>query len=453
MHRRLLIAAALLLAACPSDGDGIDPNAPTWHHDVAPLVAENCSNCHAPGKIAPFDLVTYDDAKNIAGWLAETVEAKTMPPWAAHDTDECTPPLGWKDDARLTDAEIATFRAWADAGAPEGDPATAAALPQPPDTTLDRVDKTLVPEIGHQVAQQGADEFRCFVFDPGNTETMWLTGAQLNPDNANVVHHALVFAAKQEDSQTLDDLAAAEGGTFECSAGNPAPHGVDLVAAWAPGALPMRTPEGTGMRLEGGGRLVVQIHYHPSGEVEAADKTSLDLKWQAETAGKRALMALVGNEGSGPELQPGMNDTGAEAEFMIPAGATGHVETIIYEDLDTADLGDLSIFAVGTHMHWVGTDMQIILKKANGDEVCLVQTPKWDFNWQRWYDYDGTAEELPVIEEGDGLILRCTYDNTLDNPFVRDALAEAGLSEPQDVYLGDETLDEMCLGVFGIYLR
>jgi hypothetical protein len=29
-------------------------------------------------------------------------------------------------------------------------------------------------------------------------------------------------------------------------------------------------------------------------------------------------------------------------------------------------------------------------------------------------------------------------------------LGEQGLDAPVDVYLGEETLDEMCLGVFGI---
>ena len=244
--RRLLFLFALPLLGCPTSGD---PDAPTWYQDVAPLVAENCGGCHAPGKIAPFDLVTYDDAKNIADWLAETVEAKTMPPWAAHDTDECSPPLPWKADARLTDAEIATFRAWADAGAPEGDAATAAALPEPKDLALDRVDQTLTPDIGHQVPVEGPDQFRCFVLDPGNDDTKWLTGLQVNPDNGNVVHHVLVFSSDAEDAEFLDAEAAAGGGTFECSAGNPAPHGVELIAAWAPGALPMRTPEATAMRV------------------------------------------------------------------------------------------------------------------------------------------------------------------------------------------------------------
>ena len=51
------------------------------------------------------------------------------------------------------------------------------------------------------------------------------------------------------------------------------------------------------------------------------------------------------------------------------------------------------------------------------------------------------------------LRLRCTYDNTLSNPGVARALSDAGQDEPADVYLGETTLDEMCLGIFGVVVE
>ncbi len=443
MRRFLLVLP--FLAACSTSVDG-----PTWHQDIAPLVAEHCGACHVPGKIAPFDLVTYEDAQPIATWLADTTEARTMPPWGAQDTEECVPELGWKDDARLSDAQIALFRAWADAGAPEGDASTAAPLPTPRDTGLERVDQTLLPEQGWTVTGE-TDQFRCFVLDPGLTETGKLVGLQVNPDNDNVVHHVLVFSSDAEDAEAIDDLAREDGtGTFPCGAGNPLPVGGELIAAWAPGALPMRTPEGTGMIVEAGARLVAQIHYHPTGTEEAPDRTSFDLMW-SQTPVARAFLTLIGNEGSAPELQPGPNDDGG-VEFRIPAGAQGHTETILF-DIDDTGGTDLTIFAAGTHMHWVGTDMQIVLKHQDGTEECLVQTPAWDFNWQRWYDYEGSLFEMPVVQTGDSLWMRCTYDNSLENPAVREALAEQGLDAPVDVVLGDDTLSEMCLAVLGLTVR
>jgi hypothetical protein len=46
--------------------------------------------------------------------------------------------------------------------------------------------------------------------------------------------------------------------------------------------------------------------------------------------------------------------------------------------------------------------------------------------------------------------MQCRYDNSMGNPNVRDALREQGLDAPRDVSMGEATLDEMCLGVFGV---
>jgi uncharacterized protein YgiB involved in biofilm formation len=35
---------------------------PTYNHDIAPLLYENCAGCHRPGQVAPFSLLTYQDA-------------------------------------------------------------------------------------------------------------------------------------------------------------------------------------------------------------------------------------------------------------------------------------------------------------------------------------------------------------------------------------------------------
>jgi hypothetical protein len=51
---------------------------------------------------------------------------------------------------------------------------------------------------------------------------------------------------------------------------------------------------------------------------------------------------------------------------------------------------------------------------------------------------------------GDQLTLRGAYDHSVQNPHVANALVEQGLTAPRDGALGEETLDEMCRGVFGV---
>ena len=69
----------------------------------------------------------------------------------------------------------------------------------------------------------------------------------------------------------------------------------------------------------------------------------------------------------------------------------------------------------------------------------------------RGYAYDRPIAELPTINAGDRVKLRCSYDNTMGNAFVKKALAEQHLTGPQTVHLGEQTLDEMCLGAFTFF--
>ena len=88
--------------------------------------------------------------------------------------------------------------------------------------------------------------------------------------------------------------------------------------------------------------------------------------------------------------------------------------------------------------------------QGNGYDDCMLETPNYSFEWQRTYTYDGDLLEMPIAVGGDRIYLRCEYDNSMNNPYVVEAVQEQGLDGPVDVVLGDETLDEMCLGVFGI---
>ncbi len=452
MREIMWVAVAAMGCATQDPKTGTDTgttaveSGPTWHQDVAPIVSEKCGSCHATGGVAPFALDDYDQASQLASAMLDSIESGRMPPWYAVETDECDPMLPFEGDLRLSDEQLSTLRTWFDAGAPEGDPATAAALPENPSLFIDAPDTEL--EFPEEYKVEGdADQFVCFVLDPGIDEMKWVTEIQLAPGNEKVDHHALIT---QDVTGTLADGPD----VFDCF-NIPSVDGF-LMATWTPGAVPMKTPETAAMPLYPDARIVVQMHYHPSADGAEFDRSKVQIVWQDEEPVWAAAQALVGNnddqssDGSG--LQPGPNDReDGVAEFRIPAGAVGHTETIEYlQDFPI----ELPIFSVGTHMHYVGTDMKIDYIPAGedgapGEEECMIQTP-WDFDWQRVYSFDVPIEQLPTMGPGDGLRMRCTYDNTMDNPGVARSVEEAGLDGPVDVYLGEETLDEMCLGLFGI---
>lgn len=452
-----LFGAAISAIGCKSSDDNdVGQTADsgetvTWYGHIAPLVHEKCGGCHNEDGIGPFSIETYEEAHMWASEMQRAIQAGTMPPWAAQDTDECTPPADFKDDLRLSDEQKALFAEWIADGRLEGDTDDAAPLPPAPQLELDSPDRMLTIPSGVTVAGT-SDEFVCLTLNPEITEPVWLTGTQVVPGNTSIVHHALLFLDRAGEGVQL----ANEQGQYPCF-GGPNLGNPTLLAAWAPGSVPSLTPENTGTPLQPGDRLVVQMHYHPTGAGEETDDaTRIDLKWTTEEPDYVSNIFLIGNfEDSDQEYQggPGYGLT-TGPDFLIPAGAQGHQEVNRFLLPDGGDefarLVPISLFAVGTHMHYVGTDMKISVENSEGDDQCLIQTPEWDFNWQRAYFFEGAVEDMPKIYLGDSLTMRCTYDNSLENPFVRQALDEQGLEEPVDVVLGEESLDEMCLGVFAV---
>ena len=118
MRMRLLwiLGGACLMAAPAAAAQGAQTApAPTWNKDVAPIVYANCVTCHRPGEVAPMSLMSYQDARPWAKGIKAKVSARQMPPWFAD------PRYGKFQNKRgLTEAQIDTLVAWADAGAPQG---------------------------------------------------------------------------------------------------------------------------------------------------------------------------------------------------------------------------------------------------------------------------------------------------------------------------------------------
>ncbi len=359
---------------------------------------------------------------------------------------------------RLSEEEIKTIEDWNKAGSPEGDPADAP--PKPADIVdgLPGVEITVTPQKPF-VASGEKDEFRCFVLDPKLTTQRFLNGSHFIAGNPKVVHHALVFLDADGEGAAMAD---ADGG-YTCF-GGPGLSSSTLIAAWAPGGVPNEYAPNIGLPLPAGAKLVMQVHYHPAGSVAAPDATQFQIRFTESPPEYQASITLIGNyksaQASGDGLLPGPNDNGSPA-FFIPAGAKGHTETMrltLPQEIGGNPLPELKVYGVSTHMHYVGTDMSVQVTRpapTAGDPAseCLLETPRWDFNWQRQYSYDAAIDALPTLRAGDQLTMKCTYDNSLDNPFVKRALLEQKLTAPQDVTLGETTLDEMCLGALDIIYK
>src|SRR5262245_53388329 len=127
MRKFLFVGAVVLASALVSANAQAQTAAaaPTFSKDVAPIFYKNCVVCHRPGEVAPFSLVTYDAARPWAKAIKQKVVAREMPPWFAD------PQYGkFKNDRRLSQAEVDTITKWVDAGAPRGDDKDMPAMPK-----------------------------------------------------------------------------------------------------------------------------------------------------------------------------------------------------------------------------------------------------------------------------------------------------------------------------------
>ena len=101
---------------------------PTFHADIAPIIYQNCTECHRTGEIGPMPFTTYQEVSEYSSFISYVTGTKYMPPW--------TPDPGYstlRGERYLTEAEIALLADWHEAGAPEGDPADNPGLPDFPE--------------------------------------------------------------------------------------------------------------------------------------------------------------------------------------------------------------------------------------------------------------------------------------------------------------------------------
>src|SRR5260370_18666880 len=91
---------------------------PTYYKDVATILQKNCQDCHRPGQVAPFSLLTYEQARKRAEDIAGVIADRTMPPWPASPSEGGP----FRDTRLLSAAEIAVLTSWSQAPSPQGAP-------------------------------------------------------------------------------------------------------------------------------------------------------------------------------------------------------------------------------------------------------------------------------------------------------------------------------------------
>src|SRR5581483_9371850 len=221
----------------------------TFTRDIAPILYRRCAECHHPGAVAPFPLITYQDVAKRAQLVPSVTASRYMPPWLA------TAPH-FKNERRLSEAEIATIHRWAAAGAPEGDPAEAPPAPEfSSDWPLGPPALETEMRAPFSVPADGPDLYQCFVIPLENTPERYVKAIDIRPGNSKVVHHALLFQDITREARHRDT-----GSGYPCF-GTPGFLPARGLGGWTPGKQPVAAPPGMAETLYAHADLVLQVHY------------------------------------------------------------------------------------------------------------------------------------------------------------------------------------------------
>ena len=383
MKWALTASALVLLQARPSLAG---ETAPTFAHDIAPIVFKSCAPCHRPGEAGPFALLTYVDVKKHARQIVAVTARRYMPPWL--------PEEGYGEFAgerRLTDGQIHLIAAWVKAGEPEGPLAGMPALPRfAPGWQLGTPDLVVEAKRPYTTPADGQDVFWNFILTPGVKTTRYVKAIEIRPGNRRIVHHANLLEDRTHSARR-QEKSPGEGFpgmdlTIEADAFDPDSH----FLFWKPGSVPSVERDGLAWRLAPGDDLVLNVHLQPSGRREEV-RPSVGLYFTDHPTTKFPMLVQLEHDGA-LDIPPGDADFLVTDDFRLPM--------------------DADALAVYPHAHYLGKLLEGYATLPDGRREWLIRIPDWDLNWQAVYHY-----RRPVfLPKGTVISMRFHYDNSDRNP-------------------------------------
>ena len=393
-----------------------------------------------------MSLMSYEEVRPWARAIKTKVVSRTMPPWYAEGEHG-----KWRNDRRLSQAEIDKIVAWADAGAPRGsDPVPPP--PQlahgwnhpsgrPPDFVIE------APEL--KVPAEGESPWQYVYAKLPFEGDVWVEASQVVPGNRAVVHHVKAMPATLAPGTVLD----AEGRVKLPQGGSPGPGGGGSTprpaqaagtlppgvggfsADWEPGLdTAVIYGPGAAERISGT-HLSFNVHYQANGRA-TTDKTRVGIWLQKGPVtyasggggGLGGTFLVNGEELTGRYTAMVTQDitTGMRTVPNIPAGEGNYRLTSIQPIRQ-----EQVLYSIQPHMHLRGKSMKYTAVYPDGREEELLNVPHYDFNWQIVYE----LAQPVTLPAGAVIRVEAVWDNSSKNKY--------NPRPNEEVFWGEQSWDEM----------
>ncbi len=413
---RILRTALVLALAIAASGSRAQesPPSPTFYRDIQPILEKHCQSCHRAGEIAPMPLMTYDQARPLAHAIADSVNARRMPPWFAD------PAVGhFLNDPSLSAKEITAMRSWVAAGALPGN-----VKDEPPQRQWVRGWNIPTPDLVVQMPKpvpipgEGDVEYTYEIVPTGFSDGKWVSMAEIRPSSRENVHHAVVYI-RPPDSSWLRHAPVGRPFTAADMTDEQDRHDThttkaDILLVYAPGSSPDNWPAGMAKYIPAGSDLVFQMHYTTHGRA-TIDQTKIGLVFAKQPPAQRVLTLQLTN--SDFVIPPGVDDYRVEVHGTMP--------------------NDAVLLSFFPHMHLRGKRFEYNIVHADGTAETLLRV-NYNFYWQLSY----RLSHPRPIAAGTTLQAVAWFDNSKNNAHNPDPTSA--------VYWGDQTYDEMMVGFFDV---
>jgi hypothetical protein len=404
---------------------------------------ERCVSCHRDGEVAPMALLTYDDVRPWARAIKRKVASREMPPWGAD------PKFGrFKDDQSLTDAQIDTIAKWVDGGAPRGN--TDDLPPAPtfatgwshgePDVVIDMPVDFEIPAEGEVPV---TDFFAKSPFD----RDVYVIALEVRPGTPGVVHHAGLYVIDR-----LPDGAALINGRIVDSSGRPMSRNqvaranggtttqeIQKLLSFVPGRGYESYQGDAGQLIKAGSYIDFYMHYTPTGTPQK-DRTRLGLYLAKpgqpvvhqiyhsfSAAGPTTY--IVEGQPYAPQPQRRDDPNSVEGGVNLP-NIPPYAENWKVVSIHTIR-EPITLYGLTPHLHLRGKSMKYTLTTPDGREEVLLDVPKYDFNWQLYYELESPRR----IPAGSKVTVVTLFDNSARNPY--------NPAPEKEVFWSEQSWDEM----------
>jgi hypothetical protein len=336
--------------------------------------------------------------------MRDAVVRRKMPPWPIN------PNYGhFSNDRSLTSEQIGLLTAWADNGAPEGNPADA---PKPrtwaDGWNIPTPDAVLEMPYNFEMPAAGRVEYQYIVIPTGFTEDKWVQMAEVRPSDRTITHHAQIFIREKGSKWLADQKPGIPLGLANSSG-----MGSEILTIYTPGMVPDVYEPGRAKLIPVGSDLVFQMHYTATGK-PGKDRTRLGLVFAKEPPKERIYTVYGVN--TFISIPPG--DPNYKAETVIPISE------------------EMTMLTLFPHMHLRGKAFQYELIYPNGETETLLKLDQWSLNWQLSYKLARPIALKP------GMKVKVTgwWDNSPNNP--------ANPDPTKKVTWGEQSWEEMLVGFF-----